>query len=201
MIRSLSVALALAVGASNFAFAQTTAVVKARGTIEAITGDVLSVATRDGVKRDVHLRAMTRISLAMKASRDDLKPNAFIGVTAAPDANGGLKVLEIHIFPESLRGTGEGSRAYDLAPGSSMTNGALSPRVGALDGGELTVNYAGGAKTVRLPPDAPIVAVGPGVRDDVKLGAGIVATGAQADDGGLNAAYIVVGKDGVMPPM
>jgi hypothetical protein len=198
MIRMFTLTIAL--GAATLAFAQSPPATKARGAIAAISGDVLTVAARDGAKHEVRLGAKTRIVLAMRASREDLKPNSFIGVTSAPEGDG-MKALEIHVFPEALRGIGEGTRAYDLAPGSTMTNGAVSTRVGALDGGTLTVTYAGGSQTISLPADTPIVAIAPGARDDVKLGAGIVATGPKGADGAIDAAFIVVGKDGVTPPM
>lgn len=200
MIRSLAFALVFAVGSASLAAAQSPPTVKARGTIASVSGDVLTVTPRDGEKREVRLGAKTPILLAIRASREDLKPNSFIGVTAAPDGDE-MKALEIHVFPEALRGVGEGTRVYDLAPGSTMTNGAVSTRVGALGGGKLTVNYAGGSQTINLPADTPIVAIAPGARDDLKPGAGVVVTARQGEGGSLDAMFVVVGKDGVTPPM
>lgn len=199
MIRML--ALVVALGAASVVGAQGAPTAKARGTITAVSDDALTVAIRESGTAQVRLGPKTRIAVVTRASRDDLKPDAFIGVAAAPDADGGMKALEVHVFSEAMRGTGEGTRPFDLAPHSTMTNGALAPRVGAVVGDKLTVNYAGGSKTFRLPADAPIVAISPGARSDLKVGAGVVAIGAGGENGAIDAAFVIVGKDGVKPPM
>jgi hypothetical protein len=148
----------------------------------------------------VRLSPKTRIVAVVPASIADLKPDSFIGVAAVPEGDG-LKALEVHIFPEAMRGTGEGFRPFDLAPGSSMTNGALQTQVGGVDGDRLTVTYKGGSQTLRLPKDAPIVAFAPGERADLKPGVAAIARGAKGPDGAIDAAAVIVGRDGVTPPM
>jgi hypothetical protein len=191
----IAAAAALAAGA---AFAQTPATL--RGAVAAVSGDALTMTSREGQTVTVHLSPKTRVLAVVRASAADLKPDSFVGVAAVPDGDG-LKALEVHIFPEAMRGTGEGSRAFDLAPGSSMTNGALKLRVDGVKGDEMTVTYKGGEQTIRLPKDAPIVAFAAGDRADLKPGAGAIARGTRQADGGFDAAAVVVGRDGVNPPM
>ena len=109
--------------------------------------------------------------------------------------------MEIHIFPEAMRGTGEGFRPFDLAPNSSMTNGAISARVDAASGPKLTVSYKGGEQTIVVDPKTPIVAFEPGDRNELKAGAAIIARGPKQADGTIDAAAVLVGKDGLVPPM
>ena len=182
------------------AFAQTPHTVL-RGIIAAVADNALTFKTRAGDSVTVRLGAKTQIVEIVKASAADLKPDAFIGVAAVPDTGGGLKALEVHIFPEPLRGTGEGFRPFDLAPHSSMTNGALHMRVGGVNGDMLTVAYKGGSQTIRLPADTPIVTFAPGDKADLKAGAAAIVRGAKAADGGVEAAAVLVGKDGLTPPM
>ena len=118
-----------------------------------------------------------------------------------PADDGVLQALEVHIFPESMRGAGEGTRPFDLAPGSSMTNGALKARIESAQGTVLTVEYAGGSQTIRVAPNTVIVAFAPGSHDDLKPGASIIARGAPAANGAFEAARVLVGKDGLVPPM
>ncbi len=174
-----------------------------RGSIAAVAADGggLTFKTRGGESIKVGLTAKTLFVDVVKASAADLKPNAFIGVAAVPDQGGGLKALEVHIFPEAMRGTGEGFRPFDLAPHSSMTNGALNVKVGGVAGDTLTVAYKGGSQTIRLPADTPIVTVAPGDKADLKSGAAAIVRGVKAADGAVAAVVVLVGKDGVVPPM
>jgi hypothetical protein len=100
-----------------------------------------------------------------------------------------------------MRGTGEGFRPFDLAPGSSMTNGNISARVDATSGPKLTVSYKGGEQTIVVDPKTPIVGFEPGAANDLKPGAAIIARGARQDDGSIDATAVLVGKDGLVPPM
>ena len=137
----------------------------------------------------------------VRASAADLKPNSFIGVAAVPRPDGSLKALEVHIFPEALRGSGEGFRPFDLAPHSSMTNGAINARIGGVDGDELTVAYKGGSQKIHLTAGTPIVAIAPGAETDLKAGVAAIVRGAKAADSSVEASTVVIGKDGVVPPM
>jgi hypothetical protein len=184
-------------------FAQSPPVASARATIETISADgaSLGVKTRAGEERTVHLGPKTRFVLVVPATLADVKPNSFVGIAAMPGEGSELKAMEVHIFPEAMRGTGEGFRPFDLGPGSSMTNGNIQARVDAASGPKLTVAYKGGEQTIVVDPKTPIVAFEPGAQTDIKPGAAIIARGAKQEDGSIDAAFVLVGKDGLVPPM
>jgi hypothetical protein len=196
----LSVAYALALAP---ALAQNAPIASARATIETVAADgaSLGVRTRAGEERTVRLGPKTRFVLVVPATLADVKPSTFIGVAALPGEGSELKAMEVHIFPEAMRGTGEGFRPFDLAPGSSMTNGNITARVDATSGPKLTVSYKGGEQTIVVDPKTPIVGFEPGAANDLKPGAAIIARGARRDDGSIDAAAVLVGKDGLVPPM
>ncbi len=200
----LRLALITAVSLSaDAAFAQTPPVATTRATIESVAPDgaSLTVRTRAGEQSTVRLDGKTTVTLVVSAALSDVKPGAFIGVAALPGEGGELKAMEVHVFPEALRGTGEGFRPFDLAPGSTMTNGTISARVDAADGQKLTVTYRGGEQTIVVDPKAPIVGFAAGARSDLKPGAAIIARGTRDDDGSIDAQRVLVGKDGLVPPM
>lgn len=174
-----------------------------RGAIERVAADGASlvVRTREGQEQTLRLSDKTTVTLVAPASLADVKRGAFIGVAALPDADGGFKAMEVHVFPEAMRGTGEGHRPFDLAPGSTMTNGAVSARVDGVDGAKLTVDYNGGKAVIAVPPGTPIVSLAPGTRTDLKPGAALVVRGPAESDGSVEAARILVGKDGLVPPL
>lgn len=172
-----------------------------RGTIERADGSLLTVKARDGsdlqlrVPDNVPVSGIERIALA------DIKPGTFIGVAAMPQADGSQKALSVHLFPESMRGTGEGFRPWDLRPNSTMTNATVDQRVTANDGEHLTVKYKGGEKTVVVTPETPIVTYAPGNVAELVPGAKIIAFVNRRSDGSLEASRIGVGRNGLTPPM
>jgi Domain of unknown function (DUF5666) len=184
-------------------FAQNAPMARVRATIESVSADgaSLAVRTRGGEARTIHLNGKTAYLLVVPASLGDVKPGAFVGVAAQPGEGNTLKAMEVHIFPESMRGTGEGFRPFDLAPKSSMTNGAISARVDGVDGPKLTVTYKGGEQTIVVDAKTPIVTFEPGSQSDLKSGAAIIAQGPRRDDGSLDAERVQIGKDGLVPPM
>jgi Domain of unknown function (DUF5666) len=185
------------------ASAQNAPLAVARATIESISSDgsSLAVRTRAGEAKTLRLDDKTTVNLVIPATLADVKPGAFIGVAALPGEGDALKAMEVHIFPEAMRGTGEGFRPFDLAPGSTMTNGNVDVRVNDIAGPKLTVTYRGGVQTILVDPKTPIVSFAPGARSDLKAGAAIVARGAAQPDGVIDAARILVGKDGLVPPL
>jgi len=197
---ALAAAIAFAVAPT---LAQNAPVASSRATIQTISADgsALSVHTRAGEDQTVHLSEKTRFVLVVPAALTDVKPGSFIGVAALPGEGSELKAMEVHIFPEAMRGTGEGFRPFDLAPKSSMTNGNISARVDAATGPKLTVTYKGGEQTIVVDPKTPIVAFEPGAKTDLKPGAAIIARGPKQGDGSIDAAFVLVGKDGLVPPM
>jgi hypothetical protein len=193
-------ALVLATSAS---FAQQPQTVRVRGTVEAVDGPVLTVKSRDGqTSYKVKMTDNVAIRGVIKAALADIKENSFIGVTGMPQSDGSQKAVEIHIFPEALRGTGEGFRPWDLLPNSTMTNATVAQMVKGVSGDEITLKYKDGEKKIVVVPETVIVTYVPGTKDELKPGAKIFIAGAnKKEDGTLEAASISVGRDGLTPPM
>ncbi|UPJ41433.1 hypothetical protein IVB40_29775 [Bradyrhizobium sp. 40] len=174
---------------------------RVRGTIESVNGDTMQVKARSGedvklhIASDVNVSGITRISLA------DIKPGSFVGATTVPGPDGGANAVEVHVFPESMRGTGEGSRPYDLKPNSSMTNATVSERVVGNDGHTLLVKYKDGEKKVFVADNTPVVTFVPGDKSDLKAGAKVIAFMKQLPDGSFETNRVSVGRDGLTPPM
>ncbi len=183
------------IGAAN---AQTPS--RTRGTISAITGDTVEIQSRRGDKVAVRLGDKTPVVGVTYAQLSEVKPGRFIGTTAVPQPDGTLKALEIHVFPESMRGTGEGHYGWDLGEGSTMTNGSIGTFTGS-NGRTMTVTYNGGEKTVVVPDDVPVVDLHPGDRALLKPGSHAVAIGPKASDGQVAALRFYVGENGAVPPM
>ena len=136
----------------------------------------------------------------MPIKLEDIKPGSFIGSAAMPQADGTQRALEVHVFPESMRGTGEGHRPFDLQPQSTMTNGTVGDLVGS-KGRTLTVKYKGGEKTVIVPDDVPIVSIEPGTRALLTPGAHVIVFASKGADGSMTAISVNVGENGLTPPM
>jgi len=192
---------AAVVASGVLAFAQD-APVRVRGTIEKVDGNTLSVTGRGGAPMTVRLTDNARIVAIVKASVSDIKPGSFIGTTAMPQPDGTLHAVEVHIFPEAMRGTGEGHRAWDLTPNSTMTNGTVAQAVDRVEGNTLTVKYKDGEKTVVVTPDTAIVTYTLGDRSELKPQAKIfIAAATRKPDGSLETERVNVGRDGLTPPM
>lgn len=172
-----------------------------RGTIDAVGPDSLDITTRAGSKVHMQLPGAARIVSVVSAKLADIAPDSYIGTAAAPQPDGSLRALEVHIFPPSMRGAGEGFRPWDLeGGGSTMTNGTVGSLVGT-SGRTATVRYGDGEKRVVIPEDVPIVAFDPADRSALRPGAKVVVNGQRAVDGSLTVASVSVGKDGLAPPM
>jgi outer membrane lipoprotein SlyB len=198
---ALAITLALTFAALP-AFAQQPQTVRIRGTIEKVDGQDLVIKSRDGSDLNVKLAENARVLALVKASISDIKAGSYIGVTAMPEADGVQRAIAIHIFPEAMRGTGEGHRPWDLRPNSTMTNAAVESAVASTEGEVVMVKYKDGEKKVIIPADTPIVAYAPGDKAEIKPGAKIIIMGAQKQpDGSLLAPAINVGRDGLTPPM
>jgi hypothetical protein len=176
--------------------------VRVRGTIERVDGRTLLVKARDGADLKVVLADNGVVVEIVKASLADIKPGSFVGVTGMPQPDGTQKAVEVHIFPDAMRGTGEGHRPWDLRPQSTMTNGSVDDLVTKVDGRTLTLKYKEGEKKIVVAPDTPIVAYAMGSPSDLKPGAKIfIAAATKRPDGTLEAPRVNVGKDGLTPPM
>lgn len=192
-------ALLLATAAS---VAQQPPPVRVRGTVEAVDGAMLTVKSRDGATLKVKMTDNVAVRGIIKAALTDIKDNSFIGVTGIPQPDGSQKAVEIHIFPEAMRGTGEGHRPWDLEPGSTMTNATVANMVKGVDGNTIVLKYKEGEKKIIVTPQTVIVTYVPGDKSELKPGAKIfIGAAKKLDDGTLEAAAISVGRDGLTPPM
>ena len=197
----LTAALALTAGVVP-AFAQSALPRIIRGEIVSVDGANIGVKTKSGESLNLHLKDGQNLTAVIPAALSDIKPGVFVGTAAMPGKDGALSALEVHIFPESQRGSGEGFRPFDLAPGSSMTNANISAAVDTVDGPKLTLTYKGGEQTVVVGKTTPIVTFAPGAASDLKPGASLDIFGAaKTADGAIEAARIVVGRDGTKVPM
>jgi hypothetical protein len=138
----------------------------------------------------------------VKASLADIKPGLFVGSTGMPQPDGSQKAVEVHIFPEAMRGIGEGHYAWDLQPDSTMTNANVEETVAGVEGQVLTLKYKTGEKKIVVTPQTAIVTYNLGDNKDLKPGTKIfIAAAKKQADGTLQAARINYGKDGLTPPM
>jgi hypothetical protein len=196
------VAVVMVAASTIYAIAQQSPVPsRVRGTVEAVDGDILAVKSRSG--EDVKLRMAGDIKVAgiTKIPLSDVKVGSFIGTTTVPGPDGAQNAVEVHVFPEDMRGTGEGSRPWDLRPNSSMTNATVAESVVGNDGHALLVKYKDGEKKVQVSPETPVVTYVPAEKSELKAGAKVIAFTKKLPDGSLETDRVSVGRDGLTPPM
>ena len=184
-IRISTVALALAAGVavSTSVFAED-APARVRGTLQKMDGNNLRSGHCGQQRRDVRH-----------------KDNTFVGITAMPQPDG-TQAVEVHVFEEPLRGVGEGHYPWDLMANSTMTNGAVAQQVQKVEGNTLQVKYKDGEKTIVVPSDAEVVNLVAGGKADLKTGAHVfIPRWEKQGDGTWQATVVVVGRDGITPPM
>jgi hypothetical protein len=200
MFRTIRLVLAGAMLAASCA-AATAQTVRVRGTIEKADGNVLSLRSSDGAEVKLALTENAMIVAVVKASMADIKEGTYLGSAAMPQPDGSQKALEVHIFPEQMRGTGEGHRPYAPVPNSTMTNGAASgAMVAGVDGATIMLKYKDGEKKIVVPPNAPVLRYEIGGKGDLKAGARFTVLAAtKKPDDTLEASRINVGRDGVVP--
>ena len=195
-LRATALTLALVASAG----AQDT--MRVRGTIERVEGPVYVVKSRDGAELKVALADNALVVAIVKASLADIKPGQFVGSTGMPQPDGSQKAIEVHIFPEAMRGTGEGHYAWDLQADSTMTNANVEESVAGVDGQTLTLKYKAGEKKIMVTPQTVVVTYNPGDKSELKPGTKIfIAAAKKQPDGTLQTPRINYGKDGLTPPM
>jgi hypothetical protein len=194
-------AFALVATSSIFALAQQTSPSRVRGTIESVDGETLMVKSRSGEDVKLTMAGDIRVVGIVKIALSDIKVGSFIGTTTVPGPDGGNNAVEVHVFPEDMRGTGEGSRPYDLKPNSSMTNATVAESVVGNDGHTLLIKYKDGEKKVVVGPDTPVVTYVPADKPDLKPGAKVIAFMKKLPDGSFETNRVSVGRDGLTPPM
>jgi hypothetical protein len=196
------VAIVMVVASSLYAIAQQPPTPsRIRGTIESVDGNELAVKSRGGEEVKLHMTGDVQVLGVTGISLSDVKVGSFIGATTVPGPNGSQDAVEVHVFPESMRGTGEGSRPWDLRPNSTMTNATVADTVEGNDGHTLKVKYRGGEKKVVVSPNTPVVTFVPADKSELKPGAKVIAFTKKLADGSLEANRVSVGRDGLTPPM
>jgi Cu/Ag efflux protein CusF len=193
----LSLAACLGLGAAALAAAPP---LRLRGTIDSVKNDTLMMTSRTGSHYTVAIPAKTAVIAVRQAALSDVKKGDFIGTAAVPGPNGTLSAQEVTIFPEAMRGAGEGHYDWDTGAHSSMTNAAVASVVGTSDR-TLTLDYPGGEQHVVVAPSAPVVTLAPGQPGLLVPGAHVIVFAQKAADGTLSALRLAVGEGGVTPPM
>jgi hypothetical protein len=187
---------------SSIVVAQQAEIVRVRGTIESSDQQLLSVQSRDGERLKIKLADNAPVRAVVKAPLSDVKTGSFVGITAMPQPDGTQKAVEIHIFPGTMRGTGEGHRPWDLVPNSTMTNATVATEVANSNGKTLVLKYRDGEKTFEVPPNVAVVTFAPATAAELKPGVKVFTAAAKKlPDGTLEASNITVGRNGVNPPM
>ena len=176
--------------------------VRIRGTIERVEGPVYVVKNRDGAELKLTVTDNPLFVAIVKSTMADIKPGMFVGSTGVTQPDGSQKAIEVHIFPESMRGTGEGHYDWDLKPNTKMTNANVEQTVAGVEGQTLSVKYKDGEKKLLVTPETAVVTYVVGNKDDLKPGTRIfVAAAKKQPDGSLQTPRITYGKDGLTPPM
>jgi hypothetical protein len=198
--RTLTAAGLAFIFAASAASAQET--VRIRGVIESVDGPVYLVKNRDGAELKLTVTDPPLYVAIVKATMADIKPGMFVGATGQTQPDGSQKAIEVHIFPESMRGTGEGHYDWDLKPNTKMTNANVDQTVNGNDGQTLSVKYKDGEKKILVTPETAVVTYVPGSKDDLKPGTKIfVGAGKKMADGTVQTPRVTYGKDGLTPPM
>ena len=184
--------------AASFAAAQAPQMVRVRATLENVSVPMLTAKSRDGAEMKIKLADNAPVNEVVKASLSDIKADSYIAVTAMPQPDGSQKAVAILIFPEPMRGVGEGHRPWDLEPNSTMTNATVAEQVKSTDGQTITVKYKDGDKKVLVTPATIIVTYKKAAASDLKAGQKIfVAAAKKLDDGTLEAPNVAYGDVGV----
>ena len=172
-----------------------------RGTVEKLDGQTLTVKSREGQQLTIALAPNFTVAAVVKKSLGDIKTGDFVGAASTKGTDGKLHAIEVLIFPEALRGTAEGERAWDLTPDSLMTNATVAGIASSAQGQALKVTYKGGESEIIVAPTTPVVTFGPGEASLLKPGAAVFIGAIKKPDGSLTAARVNAEKDGVKPPM
>ena len=171
-----------------------------RGTVASVEGSVVTIKTRDGKDLSFNMDDGWNVAGVAKASMADVKPGTYIG-TATTGAEDDMKALEVVVFPEKMRGVGEGHYPWDLQPKSMMTNATVNNSVKDVDGQTVTLTYKGGEKKVAIGGSTAIVQIVEASKADVKSGVAVFIAAPGEADGKLEKGTVVVGMDGITPPM
>jgi hypothetical protein len=199
--RSLLTAAALTLALPLFAQDAKPLTLRVRGTIEKSDGSTLTVRTRENTMAQIVITEKTVFTGVKKLQMADIGANAYIGVAGRPLAGGNVDALEVLVFPEAARGTGEGQQDWDLLPGSSMTNATVTATVASASGSDLEVSFKGKKVNIKVGPDTPIVTFATATRMEAMAGLYVLVFAARDASGTLTANRVVLETNGVKPPM
>ena len=197
--RTVLAALALAAFAPAVSLAQQPRTVRLRGTIEALSDSRLTLKERSGQRMELALSPTYTVTEVFPIKMEDIKPGSFVGVGGLPLPDGSQRAIAVLLFPEAMRGTGEGHYPFDFLPQSTMTNATVAEVAASSNGQRLELKYKDGAKTIVVPPDAPIVSLRPGERSMVVVGAPVAVT-VQEVNGQPTVVRVNAGRNGFAPP-
>ena len=197
-----SIAFAACVFGATAGFSEDASPPRVRGTIDQVNGNTLTIKTKSGTPTTVQLKDGAHVVAVTKGAMSDIQQNSFVGIASMPQPDGTLKAVEVSVFAEPLRGTAEGHHPWDLMPGSTMTNAAVTKQVSKQEGNTLTLKHKDGEQTIVVPADVVVVNLIPGDNADLKPGAKIfIPAWAKKADGTWEGALALVGRDGITPPM
>ena len=175
--------------------------VRIRGTVEKLDGHNLTVKSRDGESVAMTLADNVGIVYLVKKSMADIKSGDYLASTGIKGTDGKIHAIEVRIFPEALRGAGEGQFPWDLKPDTVMTNATAGQIAKSPDGNVVTVTYKGTTSDYTIDPTTPIFTYDQGDTSLLVPGAAVFVIATKKDDGTLTAARLTAEKDGVKPPM
>jgi hypothetical protein len=197
--RELMVGAACLAAWPALSLAQQPATVRLRGTIEAVSDTALTLRQRNGDRIELAMAPGLVVTEVYPVTLADVRAGTFVGVGAMPQADGTQRAIAVTLFPEAMRGTGEGHRPFDFMPQSTMTNATVAEAVASPDGQRLRVRYKEGEQTIVVPPGTPVVSLRPGERALLVAGAAVSVT-AQEVQGRATATRISAGRNGFAPP-
>jgi len=174
---------------------------RVRGTVERLDGQALTIKTAEGTVVTVALAPNYSVGAVVKASMADIRKGGFIGVGARPQAGGGLQAVQVFIFPEAMRGTGEGHKPWGVLPDSTMTNATVAETVSQVEGSSVTLTYPGGEQKIAVPPEANIIMAAPAEAADLVVGAQVALTATRQSDGSMASTRVTIAKAGAQLPL
>jgi hypothetical protein len=170
------------------------------GTVAKLDGHTLTVTEKDGATATVTLTPDVQVFGLTKATLADVKPGDFVASGGVKGADGKIHAVEVRIFPESLRGSGEGQRPWDVKPDGVMTNATVGTVTQSPAGGVIHVTYKGGESEYTVGSDVPILSYVPSDLSLLKPGAALFLIATKKPDGSMSAGRVTAEKDGVKPP-
>ncbi|HEU0155705.1 MAG TPA: hypothetical protein VFQ82_06505 [Stellaceae bacterium] len=171
-----------------------------RGTVAKLDGQALTVKERDGDSAMIALAPNAAVVTLVKKTLADIKPGDFVASTGVRGKDGKIHAIEVRILPKP---TADGGRqfAWDLAPGSVMTNATVGTVTQAPEGAVLHVKFKGGESEYSIGPKVPVLTTAPGDESLLKPGAAVFVIAMKHPDGSITSNRLYAEKDGVKPPM